>query len=397
MVIRLIKYHRLPCTLYQQSVRADPKRKRIMRRIFRWRRPTVLSSMAIVLGACGATTFSTASPGTTGAPPSTVHVGATTTSTTNPYGPGSGMLGPPLTTPKPLAPFVGTAPAQEGIWTPVGRQLHGVSVVYETTLTPPGSTQPAGIAWMDSNLLSARLYSGSRSPGGGPYKYTAPIQPAQASSLVAAFNGGFIMGVANGGYYTQGKAVFPLKQGAASFVIYANGSVKIGAWGTDVTMTPSVVSVRQNLVPLVVNGQPSVQASSANWQSWGATCGATSCVGPGIEHQWRSGVGTTFNGALVYVTGPGLDPLQLAQLLVRAGAVSGMEMDINPYWTVLATYDPTTPNGLAAPSNGSKLLAATTQGPQTFFESWWARDFITMSLRSPSSNRASSTGSSTAG
>lgn len=239
---------------------------------------------------------------------------------------------------------------------------------------------------MDTRLLSARLYSGSRSPGGGPYKYTAPIEPAQATSLVAAFNGGFIMNVAHGGYYTEGKVITPLVNGAASFVIYANGNVNIGAWGTDVTMTPNVVAVRQNLVPLAENGKVTPQASSPDWQAWGATCGVNTCVGPGIENQWRSGVGITSNGALLYVTGPSLNPLQLAQLLINAGAIRAMQMDINPYWTVLATYDPSTPNGLAAPSNGSKLLPSTVQGPKTFFEPWWARDFITMSARSKFTN-----------
>jgi hypothetical protein len=151
-------------------------------------------------------------------------------------------------------------------------------------------------------------------------------------------------------------------------------------------MTPDVVSVRQNLVPLVAAGQPTRQAASPYWQAWGNTCGATSCAAavPGIEHQWRSGVGVTADGALVYATGAALDPLQLAQLLVRAAVVRGMELDINPSWTVLVTYDPSRPGGLAAASNGSKLLSATAQGPWTFFEPWWERDFVTMSARPPS-------------
>lgn len=289
----------------------------------------------------------------------------------------------PLPTPSTLPPFSTPALPAEGVWKPAGRLVDGMPAVFETTLVAPGGSQPAGIAWMDTRLLSARLYSGSMSPGGGPYKYTAPIEPAQAASLVAAFNGGFVMNVAGGGYYTEGRLVDPLVTGAASLVIYSNGSVNIGAWGTDLTMTPSVVSVRQNLTPLVSAGQPTPQAASPDWQAWGATCGATSCgpTVPGIENQWRSGVGITANGALVYATGPALDPLQLAQLLVRAGAVRGMQLDINPDWPVFATYDPSTPNGLAAPSNGSKLLPSTIQGPWTFFEAWWARDFITMSAR----------------
>jgi hypothetical protein len=100
-----------------------------------------------------------------------------------------------------------------------------------------------------------------------------------------------------------------------------------------------------------------------------------------VEHQWRSAVGITATGALVYATGPALDPLQLAQLLVRAGVERGMELDINPSWTVLATYDPSTTTGPAAPTNGSKLLSSTVQGPSTFFDLGWNRDFVTMSAR----------------
>jgi len=251
-------------------------------------------------------------------------------------------------------------------------------------MVPPGGTQVAGVAWMDMRLLSARLYSGSMSPGKGPYRFTAPVSPVYAKTLVAAFNGGFVMKVAHGGYYTEGRVVYPLRTGAASFVIYDNGGVNIGAWGSDVSMTSRVVSVRQNLVPLVANRHLTAAATSKHWHAWGSTCGVYSCAKsvPGIEHQWRSGVGITSNGALVYVTGPSLSPFQLAQLLVRARAVRGMELDINSSWPDFATYDPPVANGLASSSNGSKLLASTVQGPWTFFKASWPRDFITMSARS---------------
>ncbi|MHB1568393.1 MAG: hypothetical protein ACYC0H_04230 [Solirubrobacteraceae bacterium] len=257
--------------------------------------------------------------------------------------------------------------------------------MYETTLVPPGGSQPAALAWMDTSLLSARLYSGSGSPGGGPYRYTAPIGRRSARYLVAAFNGGFKMPDANGGYYTQGRTIDRLRRGAASLVIYANGSVNVGAWGTDVRMTPAVRAVRQNLTPLVAAGQPTPLAAGPDWQAWGNTCGADSCAAsvPGIDHQWRTGVGVTADGALVYAQGPSLDPLQLAQLLVRAGVVRGMELDINPFWPIFATYRPRSPNGLASGPNGRKLLAATVQTPETFFTPSWARDFITMSARHP--------------
>jgi len=303
---------------------------------------------------------------------------APTTTTTVP-----GAAGTPLPAPADLTPSVVPAPAGSGVWAPAGRPVGGSPAVYTTTLVPPGGSQQAGLAWMDTRLLSARLYSGSTSPGGGPYHWTAPIEPAEAASLVAAFNGGFQLADAGGGYLTEGRTVAPLVAGAASLVITADGSVDLGAWGTDVAMTPDVVAVRQNLVPLVAGGQPTPLAAGPDWQAWGNTCGAGSCAHdvPGVESQWRSGVGVTADGALVYALGPDLDPLQLAQLLVQAGAVRAMELDINPSWPVLATYDPPVPGGLAAPSNGTGLLPGTDQGPGTFFEPTWARDFVTMSAR----------------
>jgi len=286
----------------------------------------------------------------------------------------------PLPGPAALLSFPGTTAFRGlGIWQPTGRLVGGKAAVYTTLLVPPGDTKRAGIAWMDTSLLSARLYSGSLSPGGGPYKYTAPVAPAAASSLVAAFNGGFQMKDAHGGYYTEGRMVRPLVRGAASLVIYADGAVTIGAWGSDVTMRPSVVAVRQNLFPLVVNGQPAARATTRTWRVWGGTCPC----GPGLhgsEQQLRSGLGVTADGALVYVVGPGLTPVEVADLLVRAGAVRGMELDINPTWPVFASFKPATAGGVAAPANGVQLTN-TARGPATFFDPHYNRDFITMSAR----------------
>jgi hypothetical protein len=314
-------------------------------------------------------------PSTTAPEPSSLNGGRET-----------GGLEKPLPVPTALAPFNALTTPGEGGWHPVGRSVGGVPAVYETTLVPPGGSLPAGIAWMDTHLLSALLYSGSKSPGGGPYLYTAPVEPMQAASLVTAFNGGFLMDAAGGGYFTEGRAVVPLVTGAASLVIYVNGTVNVGAWGTDVSMTSDVIGVRQNLMPLVEGGEPTAQAASTDWLFWGNTCGAISCAHsvPSVEQQWRSGVGVTVAGAVVYATGPLLTPLQLAHLLVHAGVVRGMELDINPFWTFLVTYSPIDLGGLATPGNGTRLVADTVQGTATPFDPAWARDFVTLSARTKS-------------
>jgi hypothetical protein len=283
--------------------------------------------------------------------------------------------GPPhLAPPAPIEPLANPPIAGEGQWSPAGRLVGGLPAVYETTVRPDAihTSYVVGVAWMDTKLLKATLYSGSQIPGGGPYTDTAPVQPGAADSLVSAFNAGFLMSNANGGYYTEGKAIVPLRAGAASFVIYRNGSATVGQWGRDLTMTANVVSVRQNLDLLVDGGKPVPGLDAADTTQWGDTLGNQVYV-------WRSGIGVTADGALVYVGGPGLNITDLANLLVRAGAVRAMELDINTDWVNYSVYQPATPNGPASGANGTELLPGMTGTPARYFQSWWARDFITMS------------------
>jgi hypothetical protein len=281
-----------------------------------------------------------------------------------------------LPPPAPIVPVASPPIPGEGQWSSAGRPVDGIPAVYETTLRPDPvhTSYVVGVAWMDTKLLKATLYSGSLIPGGGPFTHTAPIGRGAAGSLVAAFNAGFLMSAADGGYYTDGRNIIPLRTGVASFVVYSDGSATVGAWGSDVTMSPSVVSVRQNLDLLVDNGQPVAGLDATDTTRWGATLGNAVYV-------WRSGVGITADGALVYVGGPGLNITDLADLLVRAGAVRAMELDINTDWVNYSVYRPSTPLGPATPSNGSELLPGMVGTPGRYFEPWWARDFVTMSAR----------------
>jgi len=283
-----------------------------------------------------------------------------------------------LPAPAPIVPIASPPVAGEGQWSPAGRLVDGLPAVYETMLRPSAvhTSYVVGIVWMDTKLLKPTLYSGSQIPGGGPYAHTAPVSPAAATTLVAAFNAGFLMSDANGGYYTDNKTIIPLRTGAASFVVYKDGSSTVGQWGRDVTMGPDVVSVRQNLDLLVDGGQVVPAVDSSDPTQWGATLG-------GGLYVWRSGLGVTADGALVYVGGPGLDIADLANILVRAGAVRAMELDINTDWVNYSTYQPSTPGGAATPADGTELLAGMTGTPGRYFQPWWARDFITMSAAAP--------------
>jgi hypothetical protein len=200
--------------------------------------------------------------------------------------------------------------------------------VYTTQLRPTAGTPPAGVAWIDSAATRLALYAGTGEPG-GIWPEQGAVAPAQIPSLLASFNGGFKIYSYDTGWYDHGRAAMALQPGAASLVIFTNGTATVADWGRDVTLRPSVASVRQNLKLLVDHG---VAASTVgNFGQWGAVLG-------GGAYTWRSGVGVTGAGDLVYVAGPNLDPASLARLLIAAGARRAMELDINPEWVSFSTF-----------------------------------------------------------
>src|ERR1700676_52574 len=97
--------------------------------------------------------------------------------TSHPTTPPRAVVPEHLTPPTPIAPIASPPVAGEGQWHPAGRLVHGLPAVYEAYLRPDTvhTSVVAGVAWMDTKLLSAALYSGSTIPGGGPWTNTAPV------------------------------------------------------------------------------------------------------------------------------------------------------------------------------------------------------------------------------
>jgi hypothetical protein len=262
--------------------------------------------------------------------------------TTPPPPPRVASLPPHLPPPAPVVPLASPPLPGEGAWRPVGRPSGGgLPAVYATAVRPDAvhTSLVTGLAWMDTKLLRATLFAGSQTPG-GTWADMTPIPPDQRPALIAAFNGGYRIQESQGGYYADGKLARPLVQGAASFVIGVDGTATVGMWGRDVTMGPNVAAVRQNLTLIVDGGVPIPvlpPATSAN-------------------AIWRSGVGVTASGALVYAGGDGLTARSLAEVLARAGALRAMELDITTSWVDFFSYAPP-PGAPAAADNGTKLIA----------------------------------------
>ncbi|PZS19362.1 MAG: hypothetical protein DLM54_07030 [Acidimicrobiales bacterium] len=276
--------------------------------------------------------------------------------------------------PPPITPLASPSLPGEGAWHPIGRQVNGSTAMYGAFLRPDAvhTSLVTGVAWMDPRQLSAKLFAGSQEPGGGPWPYEAPISSSMSNSLVAAFNSGFRMKDAHGGYYAYGHTAVPLVNGAASLVIYNDGTTSVGQWGRDVGMGPDVSAVRQNLTLIVDHRHPVPGLDAGSFKQWGTTIGNKVLV-------WRSGVGVTANGALLYAAGNGLSAYSLARVLAQAGAVRAMEMDINSEWTNFFSFNPP-PGQPATPANASKLLPDMRQPTSRYFQPS-TRDFVVMVAR----------------
>jgi len=143
------------------------------------------------------------------------------------------------------------------------------------------------------------------------------------SKLVATFNSGFKIKDSHGGWWTTQAAAVPLVDGRASVVINRDGSARVGAWNSDVRMTPDVVAVRQNLNMVISGGRIAGGLATNVDGSWGS--GRSQ-----LQYTWRSGIGTNANGDLVYVAGRKLTLATLATAMHEAGITQGMELDIHP-------------------------------------------------------------------
>ena len=280
-----------------------------------------------------------------------------------------------LPAPAAIVPVVSTPTPGEGQWHAIGRTVDGVPTMYAAYLRPNAvyTSLVTGVAWMDTKLLSAQLYAGTSIPGTGQtFANMAPIAASASTTLDAAFNSGFRMQDAQGGFYLDGVTAEALQPGAASVAIDSSGNINVGAWGTDVKMPPTTVAVRQNLDLIVDDGAPVPGLNQNDNIRWGATLG-------GKVQVWRSGIGVTADGALVYVAGSGLSIVDLADVLARAGVVRGMELDINTSWVNFTHFD-LNPGVPATADNGVRLTYDEVPSPSRYFYPL-SRDFFTMSVR----------------
>ena len=237
--------------------------------------------------------------------------------------------------PAPIAPLTTTNPLPgEGVWrTTQHNESQTQPPLLVTTFRSDPAEYPrlvAGVAWINTHHTFISLIPGREEPSVSiPSRGSMDVPLENRQKLLATFNSGFKLSDSRGGWGYLGHAYAPMQNGQAAFVRYTNGTYDVIAWEHGPTFPANVEFARQNLPLIVYGGQPT--ANLANGSEWGATVGNAVRV-------WRSGLGIDANGNLIYAAANDQTVQSLAQILIHAGAVRAMELDINSYWISFNTY-----------------------------------------------------------
>lgn len=199
-------------------------------------------------------------------------------------------------------------------------------------LTARRPTAGVWVVDIDDRLLRFNLMPGGVEPR-GQFIRPSSITARFRADVVAAFNGGFKFKDSRGGFWLGGVSAVPLVRGAASLVVFNDGTATVGAWDRDVSMSPDVEAVLQNL-RLMVDRGASTDVSDTDAHTWGSTFPKET-----VARVARSGICVTSDRRMLWIGGPAVGAATLADTMVRSGCRRGMELDINPKWVSFAVFD----------------------------------------------------------
>jgi Phosphodiester glycosidase len=283
-------------------------------------------------------------------------------------------LGPaPLQLPKTIA-LHDNLEAGEGVWSTVGLPHNTASdTLMAKTFVHPDKTRPyatVGALLMDSRRVRLHMTAGTVDPGGFRGAKGPGVMSQDAlSSLLAAWNGGFKGPHGNFGMFADGSEYVPMRNGLATICVLKDGQIKMGEWGADLVRDDTMTACRQNVVLLIQNGEVSKRTTEGN-DTWGYVN-----VNSSEFITWRSAVGLTKDGNLIYAAGNSLSADSLARALWAEGAYTAMQLDINNPYVLLGTFAPQADGSLKA----DKFMDTMSDSPRRFLGTQ-ERDFMWVTL-----------------
>lgn len=265
--------------------------------------------------------------------------------------------------PEPLVPVLSTPLQGEGLWLPI-QQVRGVDVMWATSIRPvrAAGSVVATVVAIDQTYLRVAMFNG-REPS-GDWARDDHVPQELWPALLATMNGGFRLEHTYGGYKTEGVVVQELIPGRATLAIGPEGKLVIGELGRDVFDDGSWLTLRQNLVLLVDQGQPGIEKARQQRVYWGAHSSGEIFVN-------RSAVCERYDGKLAFVMAGRVDAPMFAQILIDIGCYNAVQLDINGAWPDFAIFGQNT-DGTLSPFQVDRRMNS---DPMRYLEST-GRDFF---------------------
>lgn len=221
--------------------------------------------------------------------------------------------------------------ANEGQWSPYLYNSSGEVIAQRGFLQPDPQRPYALVAVVAFDLNKTRLHfvPGYDEPKSSVQAYrpgTIPAGDMVPGVIVAAFNGGFKAQHGHFGAMSAGVVLIPPRLGLGTVGIYNDGSVQIGAWGTEIQPSDKLIAWRQNGPLIIHDGVVNPHTADNAPQDWGYTVAGSITTS-------RSALGISQDGrTLFYAAGTDLTLPALARALQAAGAYQAIQLDINNYY-----------------------------------------------------------------
>jgi hypothetical protein len=199
-----------------------------------------------------------------------------------------------------------TNDANAGHWRDCGPYL--LTHVYPE----PNHRSVADVAYLKSGA-ALHVACGTAEPAVG----SGSIATEHRDTAFMAFSGGFQYKHFPSGIQCEGQLLRKMRSGIGTLMVLDDNQVRIGKWGREWTeVLPQMKDIRQFL--LLVDGGKFNENVNFNAYALGSAV-----------RVYRSALGLTADGHLVYAAGDSLSAAGLARTLIACGAVSAVHLDMN--------------------------------------------------------------------
>ena len=243
--------------------------------------------------------------------------------------------------PPPLEPTVTPSLKNEGTWQakpddPFIQSLPGLPPTFVTTFIRPDPTRKTSVVFIalwDPRLVQLHTMAGIAEPKsatGATGPGAIPREPTVLKRVCAAMNAGFQALHGEFGMMSDGVVYLPPKPYAATVAELSDGSTGFGTWPEDPAIPADMISYRQNMTPMVIDGK-----FNPYHRSW---WGGTPADWEDKTHTVRTGMCQTQENFVAYFYGADLAPEALARAMIQTRCHYGLALDMNAGHSGLEFY-----------------------------------------------------------